>query len=70
MNSSRRLFSKMAQITILIILVLLAFFLIRGFAKGSLHEKKSVYGLKTNDFSFFIEKPEGGQGLFCLCRKY
>lgn len=41
--NSRRLFSKMAQIVILIVLIVLAFFLIRGFARGDHHEEKMVF---------------------------
>ena len=54
--NTRRLFSKMAQIVILILLVVLAFFLIRGFARGDIHEKKRVYRLEINDFPVIMEK--------------
>ena len=54
--NSRRLFSKMAQIVILIFLIVLAFFLIRGFARGDLHEKKRVYRSEINDSSLIMEK--------------
>ncbi|MFQ6031680.1 MAG: hypothetical protein ACE5K2_02065 [Candidatus Zixiibacteriota bacterium] len=52
----RRLFSRMAQIVILILLIILAFFLIRGFARGKLHEKKRAYRSEIGDFSPIVEK--------------
>jgi hypothetical protein len=54
--NTRRLFSKMAQIVILILLIVLAFFLIKGFARGDLHEKKRVYRSEINDSSLIMEK--------------
>ena len=54
--NTRRLFSKIAQIVILILLIVLAFFLIRGFARGDLHEKKTVYRSEINDSSLIMEK--------------
>ncbi len=48
----------MAQIAILIFLIVLAFFLIRGFARGNLHEKKRVYNLEIDDFPLIVEKWE------------
>jgi hypothetical protein len=54
--NTRRLFSRMAQIVILILLIVLAFFLIRGFARGDIHEKKRVYRSEINDFSLIMEK--------------
>jgi hypothetical protein len=54
--SSRRLFSRMAQIAILIALIVLAFFLIRGFARGDLHEEKRAYGSEGGNFPVIIEK--------------
>ena len=52
----RRLFSKMAQIVILILLIVLAFFLIRGFARGELNQKQRVYHWKINDTPVIMEK--------------
>jgi hypothetical protein len=52
----RRLFSKMAQIVILILLIVLAVFLIRGFARGELNQKKRVYSWKINDTPVIMEK--------------
>jgi len=46
----------MAQIVILIFLIVLAFFLIRGFARGNPHEKKMVYHSEINNFPFVMEK--------------
>ena len=54
--NTRRLFSKMAQIVIWILLVVLAFFLIRGFAQGDTHEKKRVYRSNINDSSLVMKK--------------
>jgi len=54
--NTRRLFSRIAQIVILILLIVLAFFLIRGFARGDLHEKNRVYPSDTNDSSLVMEK--------------
>ena len=54
--NTRRLFSRMAQIVILILLIVLAFFLIRGFARGDLHEKKRVYRSEMGDFPLTMEK--------------
>ena len=54
--NTRRLYSKMAQIIILILLIVLAFFLIRGFAQGDTHEKKSIYRSDTNDSSPVMER--------------
>jgi hypothetical protein len=54
--NTRRLFSKMAQIIILVLLIVLAFFLIRGFARGELHEKKRAYPSEINDSSLVMEK--------------
>jgi len=45
----------MAQIIILILLIVLAFFLIRGFAQGDTHPKKSIYRSDTNDSSAVME---------------
>lgn len=52
----RKSFSKIAQIVILILLIVLAFFLIRGFARGDLHEKKRVHGSEINDFLVAMER--------------
>jgi hypothetical protein len=46
----------MAQIVILILLIVLAFFLIRGFARGDLLEGKKVYGSEMNDFLVVMDK--------------
>lgn len=56
--NSRRLFSRTAQIVIWIILVVLAFFLIRGFARGNLYEKRAVYRLEKDKFCFIRERCE------------
>jgi len=46
----------MAQIVILIFLIVLAFFLIRGFARGNPHEKKMVYHSEIHNLPFVMEK--------------
>ena len=54
--SSRRLFSKMAQIIILIVLIVLAFFLIRGFARGDHREEKMVSRSERGAFPIIMER--------------
>jgi len=53
----RRLFSKMAQIIILIVLIVLAFFLIRGFARGEHRgEKMVVSRSERGSFPLIMER--------------
>jgi len=54
--SSRRLFSKMAQIVILIVLIVMAFFLIRGFARGDHHQEKIVARSERGAFPLIMER--------------